>query len=203
MIFFPLGSGCLHFACSLCLCLCTPEQAVAVAGGVVAGLLLLVLLGIAAYLFWKSKYLKASYEELTDPVNSILQEPEVAQSTLVPPQNARYKGPFSAGHHLPFGDRDVDALSAPSYSLGLSFLCQGWGISSRLKWIKASVGQALGKDNQPWESTDHWARDKESLLFHSSLPSSQRNTQKIKVNRMLVFKSPCQKIPKIKQFFNK
>lgn len=68
-----------------------PEQAVAVAGGVVAGLLLLVLLGIAAYPFWKSKYLKGSYEELTDPVTPVLQEPDVAQSTSVPPQNARYK----------------------------------------------------------------------------------------------------------------
>ncbi|KAL7990308.1 hypothetical protein Chor_013738, partial [Crotalus horridus] len=65
-----------------------PEQAVAVAGGIIAGLLLLVLLGIAAYLFWKSKYLKGSYEELTDPVTPVLQEPDVAQST-VPPQNAR------------------------------------------------------------------------------------------------------------------
>ncbi|XP_026528535.1 synaptotagmin-15 [Notechis scutatus] len=71
------------------------EQAVAVAGGVVAGLLLLVLLGIAAYLFCKSRYLKASYEELTGPVTPGLQEPEVAQSTSVPPQNARARSvPF-------------------------------------------------------------------------------------------------------------
>ncbi|XP_039199320.1 synaptotagmin-15-like isoform X1 [Crotalus tigris] len=71
------------------------EQAVAVAGGIVAGLLLLVLLGLAAYLFWKSKYLKGSYEELTDPVTPVLQEPDVAQSTSVPPQNARAKSvPF-------------------------------------------------------------------------------------------------------------
>ncbi|ETE69023.1 Synaptotagmin-15 [Ophiophagus hannah] len=82
----------LHVSCA---CLCTPEQAVAVAAGVVAGLLLLVLLGIAAYLFWKSRILKASYEELTGPVTPGLQEPEVAQSTSVPPQNARAKSvPF-------------------------------------------------------------------------------------------------------------
>ncbi|KAM6443706.1 synaptotagmin-15-like [Liasis olivaceus] len=71
------------------------EQVVAVAGGVVGGLLLLVLLGIAAYLFWKSKHLKASYEELTDPVTPVFQDPDIAQSTSVPPQNARAKSvPF-------------------------------------------------------------------------------------------------------------
>lgn len=95
-----------------------PEQVVAVAGGVVAGLLLLVLLGIAAYLFWKSNYLKGSYEELTDPVTPVLQEPDVAQSTSVPPQNARYKGPFLLSIIYPSRDRAVEALSAPSNSLG-------------------------------------------------------------------------------------
>ncbi|XP_062989364.1 synaptotagmin-15-like [Elgaria multicarinata webbii] len=72
------------------------EQAAAVAGGVVGGILLLVLIGIAVYLFWKKVYLKASYEELTDSASAVLKEPDAMQSSsLVHSQNARTRSvPF-------------------------------------------------------------------------------------------------------------
>ncbi|XP_053244238.1 synaptotagmin-15 isoform X1 [Podarcis raffonei] len=65
------------------------EQVAAVAGGVIGGILLLLLLGIAVYLFWKNVYFKASYEELTNPASPVqapvrLQEPNVARTKSVP-----------------------------------------------------------------------------------------------------------------------
>ncbi|XP_048362235.1 synaptotagmin-15 [Sphaerodactylus townsendi] len=77
------------------------EQAAAVAGGVVGGILLLVLIGIAAYLLWKKVYLWASYEELTSPSSPTekpagLWEPAVAQPpSSVQSQNLRTRSvPF-------------------------------------------------------------------------------------------------------------
>ncbi|XP_077206695.1 synaptotagmin-15-like [Paroedura picta] len=71
------------------------EQVAAVVGGVIGGILLLVLIGIAAYYFWKKVYLQASYEELTSPSSPVekspgLQKPADGQSSSsVQPQNSR------------------------------------------------------------------------------------------------------------------
>ncbi|NXS03010.1 SYT15 protein, partial [Oxylabes madagascariensis] len=46
------------------------EQAVAVAGGIIGGILLFVLLGITTYLLWKKFYLLFSYEKLINPVKT-------------------------------------------------------------------------------------------------------------------------------------
>ncbi|XP_009464219.1 PREDICTED: synaptotagmin-15 [Nipponia nippon] len=47
-----------------------PEQAVAVAGGIIGGILLFVLIGITAYLLWKKFCRLLSYEKLTSPVKT-------------------------------------------------------------------------------------------------------------------------------------
>uniref|UniRef100_A0A8C3E191 Synaptotagmin 15 n=1 Tax=Corvus moneduloides TaxID=1196302 RepID=A0A8C3E191_CORMO len=47
-----------------------PEQAVAVAGGVIGGILLFVLLGITAYLLWKKFCRLFSYKKLINPVKT-------------------------------------------------------------------------------------------------------------------------------------
>lgn len=79
LLIFPSPSKrCITFillsVCSVC-----TEQIVTVAGGVIAGILLFVLIGITAYLLWKKLCLIYSYEELpnpvkTPPVNAILQD---------------------------------------------------------------------------------------------------------------------------------
>ncbi|NWR71164.1 SYT15 protein, partial [Centropus unirufus] len=56
------------------------EQAVAVAGAIIGGTLLFVLIGITAYLLWKKLCHRLSYEKLTSPVkttnaNGIFQDP--------------------------------------------------------------------------------------------------------------------------------
>ncbi|NXS47438.1 SYT15 protein, partial [Balaeniceps rex] len=46
------------------------EQAVAVAGGIIGGILLFVLIGITAYLLWKKFCCLFSYEKLTSPIKT-------------------------------------------------------------------------------------------------------------------------------------
>ncbi|XP_067155918.1 synaptotagmin-15 [Apteryx mantelli] len=74
-----------------------PEQVVAVAGGVIGGILLFVLIGITAYLLWKKFCLLSSYEELTSPVTTtpakaILQD---QSSSEIQPKSTRSRSvPF-------------------------------------------------------------------------------------------------------------
>nr|XP_008112666.1 PREDICTED: synaptotagmin-15 isoform X1 [Anolis carolinensis] len=72
------------------------EQVAAVVGGVVGGILLLVLIGIAVYLFWKKVYLKASYEELIESASPVRQDTVVTQLSSSPhPPKARTRSvPF-------------------------------------------------------------------------------------------------------------
>ncbi|NXC66941.1 SYT15 protein, partial [Anhinga anhinga] len=60
------------------------EQAVAVAGGIIGGILLFVLIGITAYLLWKKFCCLLSYEKLTSPVtttnaNAIFQDQSTSE----------------------------------------------------------------------------------------------------------------------------
>ncbi|XP_062436400.1 synaptotagmin-15-like isoform X2 [Rhea pennata] len=74
-----------------------PEQVVAVAGGVIGGILLFVLIGITAYLLWKKFCLLSSYEELASPVTTapakaILQD---QSSSEIQPKSTRSRSvPF-------------------------------------------------------------------------------------------------------------
>nr|XP_060623051.1 synaptotagmin-15-like [Anolis sagrei ordinatus] len=72
------------------------EQVAAVVGGVVGGIILLVLIGIAAYLFWKKVYLKASYEELVESASPVRQDTVATEASSSPhPPKARTKSvPF-------------------------------------------------------------------------------------------------------------
>ncbi|XP_054839307.1 synaptotagmin-15-like isoform X3 [Eublepharis macularius] len=78
------------------------QQVPAVIGGVVGGILLLVLIGIAVYLFWKKACLQAAYEELTSPSSPTdklvgLQEPGIchSSSSVHPPNSSRTRSvPF-------------------------------------------------------------------------------------------------------------
>uniref|UniRef100_A0A6J0TZP3 Synaptotagmin-15 n=1 Tax=Pogona vitticeps TaxID=103695 RepID=A0A6J0TZP3_9SAUR len=109
------------------------EQAAAVAGGVVGGILLLVLIGIAVYLCWKKAHRKASYEELTGPTLPVWQETDVAQLSSIPPQKARSRSvPFVVppkfhrqtwaniinGEHI---QEDSDPCVTPAYGPRSSF----------------------------------------------------------------------------------
>ncbi|XP_067322424.1 synaptotagmin-15 [Anolis sagrei] len=72
------------------------EQVAAVVGGVVGGIILLVLIGIAVYLFWKKVYLKASYEELVESASPVRQDTVATEASSSPhPPKARTKSvPF-------------------------------------------------------------------------------------------------------------
>ncbi|KAJ1143785.1 hypothetical protein NDU88_010089 [Pleurodeles waltl] len=77
------------------------EQAVAVAGGVIGGVLLLVLVGIAAYIIWKRICTPPAYEELFNVVSpaytetSIIDQTVNQNSTAVQQQQSRNKSvPF-------------------------------------------------------------------------------------------------------------
>ncbi|XP_021140074.2 synaptotagmin-15 isoform X3 [Columba livia] len=64
-----------------------PEQAVAVAGGVIGGILLFVLIGIAGYLLWRKFCHLLSYEKLISPVqmtntNGIFQDQSASEIQL-------------------------------------------------------------------------------------------------------------------------
>ncbi|KAM6416070.1 synaptotagmin-15-like [Rhynochetos jubatus] len=64
-----------------------PEQAVAVAGGVIGGILLFVLMGVTAYLLWKKFCCLLSYEKFTSPVktttvNAIFQDQTTSEIQL-------------------------------------------------------------------------------------------------------------------------
>lgn len=68
------------------------EQAVAVAGGIIGGILLFVLLGITAYLLWKKFCHLRSYEKLINPVkttnaNAIFQD---KANSEIQPKSTRY-----------------------------------------------------------------------------------------------------------------
>ncbi|XP_014733435.1 PREDICTED: synaptotagmin-15 [Sturnus vulgaris] len=65
----------------------TNEQAVAVAGGIIGGILLFVLLGITTYLLWKRIFRLFSYEKLINPVkttnaNAIFQDQANSETQL-------------------------------------------------------------------------------------------------------------------------
>ncbi|XP_010712479.1 synaptotagmin-15 isoform X5 [Meleagris gallopavo] len=74
-----------------------PEQVVTVAGSVIVGILLFVLIGITAHLLWKKFCLIYSYEEFPNPVkttsvNAILQD---QSSSEIQPKSTRSKSvPF-------------------------------------------------------------------------------------------------------------
>ncbi|XP_074856208.1 synaptotagmin-15-like [Carettochelys insculpta] len=77
------------------------EQVAAVAGGVIGGLLLLILIGIAVYLLWKKICFLSSYEELTNSVtpthpDASLQDQTLAQpSSIIQPKSTRTRSvPF-------------------------------------------------------------------------------------------------------------
>ncbi|XP_072727186.1 synaptotagmin-15-like isoform X3 [Ciconia boyciana] len=64
-----------------------PEQAVAVAGGIIGGTLLFVVIGITAYLLWKKFCRLLSYEKLASPVktanaNAIFQDQSTSEIQL-------------------------------------------------------------------------------------------------------------------------
>ncbi|KAK2523590.1 Syt15 [Columba guinea] len=64
-----------------------PEQAVAVAGGIIGGILLFVLIGITGYLLWRKSCHLLSYEKLTSPVqmtntNGIFQDQSASEIQL-------------------------------------------------------------------------------------------------------------------------
>ncbi|XP_066477487.1 synaptotagmin-15 [Tiliqua scincoides] len=117
------------------------QQVAAVAGGVVGGILLLVLIGIAAYFFWKKVYLQASYEELTnsaspahDPVG--LWESSIVQSTSsIQPQNAR--------------TRSVPFIVPPKFN--------------RQAWIDMTNGEHIQEDSDLYVTPDSGPRSS----FHS------------------------------------
>ncbi|XP_030426875.1 synaptotagmin-15-like isoform X1 [Gopherus evgoodei] len=63
------------------------EQVAAVAGGVIGGILLLILIGIAAYLLWKKICLLPSYEELTNSVTPTHPDASLEDQTLTQPSS--------------------------------------------------------------------------------------------------------------------
>ncbi|XP_053161079.1 synaptotagmin-15 [Hemicordylus capensis] len=116
------------------------EQAATVAGGVVGGILLLVLIGIAVYLFWKKIYLQASYEELTNSTSPVharigLQESDITQSSSVPSQNA--------------GTRSVPFIVPPKFH--------------RQAWTDMTNGEHIQEDSDLYVTPDSGPRSS----FHS------------------------------------
>ncbi|XP_015273029.1 PREDICTED: synaptotagmin-15-like [Gekko japonicus] len=117
------------------------EQVAAVVGGVIVGILLLVLIGIAAYLFWKKVYLQASYEELVSPSSPVekspgLQAPADAQSSSsVQPQNSRM--------------RSVPFIVPPKFH--------------KQAWIDMTNGEQIQDDSDPYVTPDSGPRSS----FHS------------------------------------
>ncbi|XP_034633307.1 synaptotagmin-15-like isoform X2 [Trachemys scripta elegans] len=63
------------------------EQVAAVAGGVIGGILLLILIGIAVYLLWKKICLQPSYEELMDSVTPTHLDASLEDQTLTQPSS--------------------------------------------------------------------------------------------------------------------
>ncbi|XP_069466890.1 synaptotagmin-15-like [Ambystoma mexicanum] len=112
------------------------EQVVAVAGGVIGGILLLALVGVAAYLLWKKICTSPSYEELFNVVSPSYSETSIIEqslnhpSTAIQPQQPRKQS-------VPF-------IVPPKFH--------------RRDWVNLKNGERIQDDSEPYVAPEYLPR---------------------------------------------
>ncbi|XP_067409033.1 synaptotagmin-15 [Emydura macquarii macquarii] len=117
------------------------EQVAAVAGGVIGGILLLLLIGIAVYLLWKKIRLLSSYEELTSSVTPTHPDASLQDQTLTQPSSVIQTKSIRT--------RSVPFIIPPKFR--------------GRDWINLTNGEQVQEDNEPYVTPESGPRSS----FHS------------------------------------